>query len=302
MRREEIEKLKKLVEKYRTIIETSMNGIYQIDTLGKFIFVNKTFAEMFGYRHEELIGKNYTILLPFKSISQVKKWVKEVFSGKSVENEVNVKHKDGHEFIVYFSAVPMKKEGKIVGLSGNLIDITERKKTEEELKESEERYRDLIEKEKDIIYTLDDKGNITFVSPTVETILGYRPEEVMGKNFMVLIPKEWQKKTLADFNNLLKTGEITAETVLLDKKGQSHPVEYSSTVIREGNKVVGTRGIVRDITDRKKIEEVLRKAKDDLQSKVEELERFSKLAVGRELKMIELKNRINELEEKLRNK
>ena len=128
----------------------------------------------------------------------------------------------------------------------------------------EERYRDLIEKEKDIIYTLDSKANITFASPAVEKILGYRPGEVIGKNFMVLIPKEWKEKTGADFNNLLKTGEITAETVLLDKKEKPHFVEYSSTVIKEGNKVVGTRGIIRDITERKRVEEELKSSEERL--------------------------------------
>ncbi len=144
------------------------------------------------------------------------------------------------------------------------IDITERKKAEEALKESEEKYRDIVEKEKDIIYTLDEKGNITFASPAVETILGYRPEEVIGKHFIVLIPEEWHEKTEADFNNLLKEGEITAETVLLDKQGQTHFVEYASTIIKEGNKVTGTRGIVRDITERKQAEEELNEYREKI--------------------------------------
>jgi PAS domain S-box-containing protein len=79
---------------------------------------------------------------------------------------------------------------------------------------------------------------------------------------MVLIPKEMQEKTGVDFHNLLKTGEITAETVLLDKKGQPHFVEYSSTTIKVGDKVVGTRGIVRDITKRKQAEEKLRESEE----------------------------------------
>jgi PAS domain S-box-containing protein len=123
---------------------------------------------------------------------------------------------------------------------------------------AEERYQDLVEKEKDIIYTLDDKGNITFANPAVETILGFRREELLGKNFMVLIPKESQEKTEADFHKLLKTGGITAETILLDKKGQSHFMEYSSTTVKEGDKVVEIRGIIHDITKRKKAEETLR--------------------------------------------
>ena len=63
-----------------------------------------------------------------------------------------------------------------------------------ERKQIEERYQDLVEKEKDIIYSLNNKGEITFASPAVETILGYRPEELMETNFMALIPKDGREK------------------------------------------------------------------------------------------------------------
>lgn len=143
--------------------------------------------------------------------------------------------------------------------------------SEAELRQLEEKYQDLIEKEKDIIYTLDDKGNVTFASPAVESILGYRPEEVIDKNFMVLIPHELQERTWNDFQNLLKTGEIIAETALLDREGQPHYVEYSSTTIKkEGDRVVGTRGIVRDITERKRAEEELQRYREHLERLIEE--------------------------------
>jgi len=146
----------------------------------------------------------------------------------------------------------IKQEGE-----WKLIENSERRQAEEALRESEEKYRDLVEKEKDIIYRLDYKGNITSSNAAVEAILGYKPKELIGKNFMILISKDWQERTAANFNTLLKTGEITAETVLLDKKGQPHFVEYTSTVVKEGDKVVGARGIVRDITERKKVEKQL---------------------------------------------
>jgi PAS domain S-box-containing protein len=133
--------------------------------------------------------------------------------------------------------------------------IAELEATEKEHKKSEERYQDLIEKEKDIIYTLDIEGNITFANPAVNTILRYKQEDIIGRNFISFIPNDSRKKTEADFARLLKTGEIKAETVLLDKNDQPHFMEYSSTVIKEGNKVVGTRGIARDVTKRKLAEE-----------------------------------------------
>jgi PAS domain S-box-containing protein len=176
---------------------------------------------------------------------------------------------------------PLKRHGKIIGALGvsstdlaeyfipsvkslaqHISTALELGDERAEYKRTEERYRDLVEKEKDIIYMLDDKGTITFANPAVEDVLGYGQDELVGENFMVLIPEELQEKTGADFNALLRTGEITAETILLDKKGQPHFVEYSSTVIKDSDEVVGTRGIVRDITRRKRAEESLRESEE----------------------------------------
>ncbi|MBU1742334.1 MAG: PAS domain S-box protein, partial [Proteobacteria bacterium] len=146
--------------------------------------------------------------------------------------------------------------------------------TRRDLAESEERYRDLIEKEKDIIYALDSTGNITFASPAVTEVLGYLPEELIGRDFMELVPEDWQQRTEADFLSLLATGEITAETVLLDKDLQPRAVEYSSTVVKDGDQLTGTRGIVRDISQRKRAEEALEREHEQLLSIFESMDQI----------------------------
>ena len=96
------------------------------------------------------------------------------------------------------------------------------------------------------------------------------PEEVIGKNFIEFISKEVLEETLKDFHTLLNTGELTAETVMSGKNGESHFVEYNSTVIREQGVVVGARGIIRDITERKEAQEALQRTQHDLERRVEE--------------------------------
>jgi len=133
-----------------------------------------------------------------------------------------------------------------------------------ELKKAEEKYRHLVEKEKDIIYAVDEEGIYTWINPAVETILGYKPEELIGKRFSVMIPQEWQEKAETDFRKLLEVGEITAEIAVFDKEGQIHFIEHNSTVIKEVGKIVGARGIIRDITERKKVEDSLRESGERL--------------------------------------
>jgi len=129
-----------------------------------------------------------------------------------------------------------------------------------ELKESEAKYRDLFENVNDIIYTLDVNGTMTSGNPAVTKVLGYSPDELKGRHFAEIIPKKYLKQTLKDFKTLLEKGAITAETVLLDKQGREHWVEYNSTTIVKDGKVVGTRGTIRDQTERKKMEEKLLKS------------------------------------------
>lgn len=132
------------------------------------------------------------------------------------------------------------------------------------LEDSEKRYRDLIEKEKDLIYTLDARGAFVFASPALDTILSYQQEEVLGQKFVDLVSKDWREKALVDFRDLLHKGELTSETVLLDKKGAPHFIEYGSKIIKKDGKVVGAIGIARDITERKEIEKALKVHKEQL--------------------------------------
>jgi PAS domain S-box-containing protein len=124
-------------DNYKAIVETSLDGIYQVDRSGRFMFTNETFANMFGYEREELVGKHFADLLSRETLPSIAQMVEEVFSGQNVRDEALVKHKDGHEIPVIFSATPLRANGEIVGLTGLLRDITERKKAEEKLQQSQ---------------------------------------------------------------------------------------------------------------------------------------------------------------------
>jgi len=124
------ESLRASEERHRAIIETSVDGIYQVDASGEFVFVNESLAKMFGYQREELIGTHFSSMLSDQTLARVTEMVQEVMSGKSVRDEVPVRHKDGHEVQVMFSATPLRQDGRVVGLTGILKDITERKRAE----------------------------------------------------------------------------------------------------------------------------------------------------------------------------
>ncbi len=164
------------------------------------------------------------------------------------------------------------------------------------LRESEKRFRQVAENAEEWIWEIDKEGLYIYANPALEKVLGYKPEEIVGKKhfydfftsdtredlkkvaFEVFVKKEAFKNFLNP--NVHKNGNV----VLLETSG--------SPILNERGDLFGYRGLDTDVTTRKKTEK-------DLKSHVEELERINKLTINRELKIIELKKEIEELKNKL---
>ncbi|MBE3136903.1 MAG: PAS domain S-box protein [Thermoplasmata archaeon] len=182
------------------------------------------------------------------------------------------------------------EKGRTVRTYGVNQDITERKKAEEALKESEEKYRNVVERASDGIVIVRDMI-IKYVNPRAFNILGYDPTELIDTLMTNYVhpdelPKvvEYYKRRIADEDT-----PRAYESVLVHKDGRGIDVEISGRAITYQGKPADMI-MVHDIVKRKKAEK-------ELKEKIDELERFKKLTVDRELKMIELKKRIKELEE-----
>ncbi|TFG35980.1 MAG: PAS domain S-box protein [Nitrospirales bacterium] len=166
-----------------------------------------------------------------------------------------------------------------------------RKKAQEALLDSEKRYRTIVENITDALYMHDFKGNIIDVNENACRLLRYKREELIGTN-LSMIDSEVNKRLLPErMNQLLKDNSILFDGQHVRKDGSMLPVEISVKVVtREGSGII--QGFVRDISDRKKTEEEIRQ-------RIQELEDFYDMAIGRELRMIELKEEIEKLKEEL---
>ncbi|MCJ7602630.1 MAG: PAS domain S-box protein, partial [Desulfobulbaceae bacterium] len=158
---------------------------------------------------------------------------------------------------------------------GKGVDITEQERTWEALRESEEKYRMISGTAKDAIIMMDDQGNISYWNLAAEKMFGYAQEEVIGKDLHLLLgPQRHHQAYQRGFDTFQKTGQgaavgKTLELSAIRKDGTEFPISLSVTGIKLKGKLYAT-GIVRDITERKRAAEELKKAHDELELRVKE--------------------------------
>ena len=161
-------------------------------------------------------------------------------------------------------------------LARQAADFVERSQTEYLLLQNEERLRAVVETAVDGIITIDERGRINTVNPAAERIFGYSAVEMIGQTVRMLMPEPYQSEHDSYIGNYLRTGQrkiigIGREVQGRRKNGTTFPLDLGVSETRVGDRRIFT-GLVRDITERKRAEELLREAKDQLVKANEELE------------------------------
>jgi len=303
-------------ELLRATVESTADGILVVDEKGQVTHTNKRFAQLWQIPDELIRTREDKKLLDFV-LAQLKE--PEVFLSKvqalyktSDEGFDVIDFKDGRVFERFSS--PLIRDGQIAGRVWSFRDITDRKRAERALRESEGKFRFLAEKMVDIVWTIDRNFQTTYVSPSIENVLGFTPEERKRQSLEEMITPESLQKVQAMFLEELKRDEhgtvdpnrsVTIEVEYYRKDGSSVWMENIVKAIRgPGGEVVGMHGVSRDITDRKDMEEKLLKAHERLEQRVEERTaeivaanaKLKQDAIEREIAQKELKKREQKLE------
>ncbi|MBN2336049.1 PAS domain S-box protein [Candidatus Bathyarchaeota archaeon] len=244
---------------YSTIINESPNAI-SITRDNKFVFVNKSRAELSGYTDpNDLIGVNPQKFIHEEDLPLIRSRLSNRAKGKklSIRYEYRMKTPDGGLRYVEATFAPISFKGKEAGLH-ILHDITERKLLESKIIDEESKLRSVIESAADGIITTDTKGFVTWINEAFTRISGFDREELVGKHF-VRIPN-LQLKDVKRYAKLFASylrGECldTFEFEFLRRDGLKYWGEaHVSPLYRDGRRI-GTQTMVRDITNRKKFEE-----------------------------------------------
>ncbi|MFC1651094.1 PAS domain S-box protein [Candidatus Latescibacterota bacterium] len=242
-------------DKHNTIINTTLDGYWELDQSGQFIDVNDKYCEMSGYTRKEMLGMRIPDIEAVESPEETKAQIEKVIKDGYGRFERKHRRKNGSIFDVEISTIFMKESNQFVVF---VHDITESKKAEEALRESEDKYRVLTENTKDIVVSFNTDGIIQYISPQIANY-GYKPEEIESKSFLNFIFPEDVENVLRDFRKTYATGEeFPTQFRIIDNKGSIHWIEEYGKIQRdESGNIIGTTGILRDITESKLANETI---------------------------------------------
>ncbi len=282
-------------------IEKSNDPIIITGVDGSINYVNEAFEKLYGYKKEEVIGKNPRIIKSgLMPRSTYELFWKTVIRKKTFNGELINKAKNGRLINVRVSVNPIISNGEIIGFLGIQTDITEMKKKSEQIIQSEKRYQSMVNNLRDALFIHDFKGRIHDVNGPACSMLGYSREELVGSHISKIDSEENKEKMKERMAHLINEGWLAFEGKHLRKDGSYVYVSVSAVVVPDKRGMV--QSIVRDITEMKNMEFERERINQDLHQKILDMERFQKLTIDRELRMIELKKRIAELEKKNENK
>ena len=259
------------------IINTIGDPVFVKDRDHNWILLNDAYCEFMGYDRDELIGKSDYEFFPKKEADVFWEKDEEAFkTGVENINEEKFTDKTGKVHTIETRKKSyLDKNGKKI-LVGIIHDITGLKQVENSLRESEEKFRAITTSAQDAIIIIDQQGKIKLWNKSAERIFGYTKQEVIGETVhALLMPGEYDfNEVIQGFKRFRKDGSgsvigKTQELVARRKNGEEFSVELSLSSIELKDEWHAV-GIVRDITERKEMENSLREAKEHLEERVKD--------------------------------
>jgi PAS domain S-box-containing protein len=256
------EALRESEKHFRDLTDSIADVFFAMNRDFRYTHWNKASERLTGIEARDALGKCLYELFPDFKGTEADTIYRESLQIQQPMSFLNKYKINNKEFFFDLTVYPFKD-----GLAVLARDVSEIKKAEEALRESEERFRSLIESTSDWLWQADENTVYTYASPKVKEILGYEPEEILGKTPFDLMPADEAKRVAAEFESIVKGQKAfnRLENVNLHKDGRLVVLETSGVpVFDEGGNFRGYRGIDRDITERKQAE----KEKEELQAQL----------------------------------
>jgi len=261
------EALVKSEQKYYDLIQSLPEVIFELDREGNFTYINDRATELLGYTKQEFLAMNSLDVVVDRSRAQ-RGISKTLDGGIYGGREYTLKKKDGSTLSVNLYTRNVYHDRNTVGISGLAVDLTEIKKARAALQESEEKFRTMIERSSEMITIIDAGAIIQYQSQSSERIVGYRPDEIMGKDLLDYIHKDDTKTVVKNFTHVVNSKEVhfVIEYRFRHKDGSWRFLESTGTNMMNSPLIKGVIINTRDITQRKDAESIIQKREERYRS------------------------------------
>ena len=278
-RRKELEKaLTQSEQRHRAILDQMSDACFEVDLSGKFTFTNSFMSRTLHYKHDELIGNNFRAIIPESDVAAVLTVFQRVYQTGNPDTAFShrVKRKDGIEFFVESSVSLIRDNGgKPTGYICVGRDISERKQLQQALIHSEERFRNILESMQDSYYEVGLDGKFTFVNDATSRHLLYTREELIGNSYKLIMSETEAQRVFDMFHKVFLTGEpnLGFSHKVTRRDGVTGYAESSVSLLKDDRgRPIGFNSVSRDVTERKQLEERLRRSEERFRTILENMQ------------------------------
>lgn len=242
-------------ERYRLIVETANEGIWTICLDSTITFVNGRLATMLGYSSSDMLGESLFKFVPPAIRERAAGRLQRAGTGISESSEGAVMHKNGNALPVLIKTSPMRDStGGCAGMIAMITDWTRQRQVEEALRKSAAEYRQIVESTTDGIIKVDTDAIIEFVNVRDAEMLGYQPHELIGTSLFLLIAPSEQLAVTRSLAARAEGKVASFDTMYVHKDGSEVFVNIAGSALRdEYGQLTGTLGVVRNVTEQKKL-------------------------------------------------
>jgi PAS domain S-box-containing protein len=262
-------------EVVRAILAHAPIACHEINQLGEVVFVNETECGLLGLPAARILSRPIWEFVAPEERDPAQEAVRRKLAGEKRLSRFEQEYirPDGTRLVLEIYETHIRDENsRVIGIRSFLIDMTQRKRTEQALQESEKLYRHLVEYASDIIYRTDIHGRFTMFNPVAPRLLGFPAEELVGRVYLDLIRPDFRPAARRFYRQQLarKLSHTYFEFPVIAKDGREIWFGQNVEIIEDEGRVAGFQAITRDITVRRRSEEVLRSAREELEQRVKE--------------------------------
>jgi len=261
---------------HRSMLENAPEGVWIIDPDERTVEVNTHLCELLGYTAEEMRGRKPTDFTDEANSGIFEQQKTRRWTTRKRNYEIALRHRDGRNIPVQFSATSLHDgDGALMAVLAFVTDLTQRKRDEQTLRESEARHRLIVDTALDAVVSMGSDGCVTEWNGEAERMFGYRREAALGRPIAgLIVPPRLREAHSRGLRRYLDTGKgkvlgTRIETTAMRSDGGEFPVELAIATVGDGSGLFFS-AFIRDITERKRLEEEMRRHRQELELRVAE--------------------------------